>query len=232
MTSNERSAQCDGAMQDSALNINLQDSREVKQNLISTDIPIISKKTGLSLPSDLPIDSWRHIGEHISQISNASAWWLGDWLVFGHNKYPDRYKRAMADTSLDYGTLRNYAWIARRFAPERRRESLSFQHHVEVAALPEEEQEHWLDFAEKLNWSRNELRKQLRAGYEDDRSPLDKEAEINLRLRVAKGQIERWEKAAQQVGTNLVDWISATLEKALNGANGDRLPGTGKNEVS
>ncbi|MFF2331555.1 MULTISPECIES: LmbU family transcriptional regulator [unclassified Streptomyces] len=211
----------DGAGQGETLDVIVDDARGAKQNLLSADKSIISKKTGLTLPADLPLDSWRHLGEHISQISNASAWWLGDWLVFGHDKYPDRYKRAMVDTSLDYGTLRNYAWIARRFEPARRREALSFQHHVEVAALPEKEQEHWLDFAEKFSWSRNELRKQLRASYADDQPALDENPEINLRLRVAKDQIERWEKAAQRVGTDLVDWIAATLEKATrSGSSG------------
>ena len=41
---------------------------------------------------------------------------------------------------LDYQTLRNYAWVARRFAMSRRRDTLSFGHHAEVPALPEPEQ--------------------------------------------------------------------------------------------
>jgi hypothetical protein len=38
----------------------------------------------------------------------------------------------------------NYAWVARRFAMSRRRDTLSFGHHAEVAALPEPEQDFWL----------------------------------------------------------------------------------------
>ena len=49
---------------------------------------------------------------------------------------------------LDYQTLRNYAWVARRFPAGRRRAGVSFAHHAEVARLPEPEQDYWLRRAE------------------------------------------------------------------------------------
>jgi hypothetical protein len=42
----------------------------------------------------------------------------------------------------------NMAYVAGRFAPERRRAELSFSHHAEVAALAPDEQEEWLDRAQ------------------------------------------------------------------------------------
>jgi hypothetical protein len=44
----------------------------------------------------------------------------------------------------------------------RRRDKLSFQHHAEVAPLPEPDQDLWLNRAERLGWSLSELRRQLR----------------------------------------------------------------------
>ena len=109
----------------------------------------------------MPIGAWRNLGRQIFVISDSSAWWLGDWLIYGQSEYPDRYKHAIAETNLDYQTLRNYAWVARRFVPGRRREKVSFQHHAEVASFPEDEQDALLTLVELHGWSRNELRRQI-----------------------------------------------------------------------
>jgi hypothetical protein len=98
----------------------------------------------------------------IHLIGDSSQWWLADWLVYGQARFPDRYKQAVAETLLEYRTLRNYAVVARRVDMSRRRDKLSFQHHAEVAALPEPDQDLWLNRAERLGWSLSELRRQLR----------------------------------------------------------------------
>lgn len=167
----------------------------------------------LAFPKELSLEGWSIIGERILRVTNASSWWLGDWLVFGQENFPDRYRLAIDKTRLDYQTLRNYAWIARRFSPVRRRHALSFQHHVEVAALPEHEQDHWLELAENFGWSRNELRRQIRASTEVDESD-DRKQEVQLRLSVTKERIDHWEKAASEAGFELVEWIAAALEEA------------------
>ena len=80
-------------------------------------------------------------------VAGSCAWWIGDWLLFGQQAYGQRYKAAAEETGFDYQTLRNYAWVASRFELSRRRDSLSFQHHAEVCALSNEQQEAWLDLA-------------------------------------------------------------------------------------
>ena len=75
------------------------------------------------------------------------------WLVYGESQFKDRYEEAIRRTSLNYQTLRNYTWVARRFDLSRRRDNLSFGHHAEVAALDPPEQEFWLRKAEKYGWS-------------------------------------------------------------------------------
>ncbi|WP_229853128.1 LmbU family transcriptional regulator, partial [Streptomyces albospinus] len=151
-------------------------------------------RTSLSLPPRLELESWKEIGQKISRISDSSTWWLGDWLIYGRNRFPERYRRAIAETSLDYQTLRNYAWIARKFAVSRRRGALSFQHHAEVAALSEDEQDLWLGRAEEGNWSRNELRQRLKpaqAGTEAVPVAVD-----SIKLQISQDQKKRWEVAA------------------------------------
>lgn len=170
-------------------------------------------RTALSLPRDLGIDTWSSIGTKLLALSDSSAWWIGDWLVFGEEEYKDRYRRAMRDTNLHYQTLKNYAWIARKFEPARRRAGLTLQHHVEVAALPPQVQDHWLDLAENFRWSRNELRKQIR----DSEAPgeIEEVSELQLRFSLPRERIDRWVNAARHSNHNLVDWIASILDNAI-----------------
>ncbi|MGW0969385.1 LmbU family transcriptional regulator [Streptomyces sp. NPDC002516] len=123
------------------------------------------QKSGMVLPPNLPERSWERIGANLRELVNSSAWWLADWLLYGEATYGwRRYKEAIERTGLDYQTLRNYAWVARRFEHHRRRDSLSFAHHAEVTRLSPPEQDYWLRRAEQQKWSRNELRRAVRAG--------------------------------------------------------------------
>jgi hypothetical protein len=158
-------------------------------------------------------------------ISDSSAWWLGDWLIYGQTHYPDRYKRAVLETALDYQTLRNYAWIARKFTQSRRRDKLSFQHHAEVASLTQEEQDMWLTRAEAGGWSRNELRRQIRAG----RNGVVNGKDIALvRMDVVAERKDHWQKAAERSELGLREWIVATLDAAAVELAGEvELPDAG-----
>lgn len=127
-----------------------------------SSVKVQKKRTSLTFPRAVPLEAWISIGVEIFSITDASSWWLGDWLIYGQNRYPDRYKRAIEASSLHYKTLRNYAWVARKFDVSRRRDTLSMQHHAEVAALTEEEQELWLDRAEQEGWSVTELRRNIK----------------------------------------------------------------------
>jgi hypothetical protein len=184
-----------------------------KKVLLSADLEVFANQTSLSLPGQLPVDTWREIGDQIQLLSNSSAWWIGDWILYGQASYPDRYRNAMAETSLDYQTLRNYAWIARRFPPRRRRAKLSFQHHVEVASLPPSEQDHWLDLAERFSWSRNELRRQIRSSAEVDFDGSQSSV-IRLNLDLDTRRLASWRLAAKEQGSNLTDWMTRTLDQA------------------
>jgi hypothetical protein len=190
---------------------------------LSADRSAMTTRTSLSLPTSMSIDAWRNIGERISRISDASTWWLGDWIIYGQAKYPDRYKRAVDDTGLDYQTLRNYAWVARKFDPSRRRGKLSVQHHVEVAFLPEDEQDVWLDRAERFKWSRSTLRRYLRAAKldsaenasgEDSAGGAPGEKEIVLSLKVSSNRKKSWQEAAVRSARDLDEWITAALDTA------------------
>jgi hypothetical protein len=174
---------------------------------------------GLQLSAAIDFDAWAALGARMALMTSACAWCLGDWLVFGERAYGQRYKTALEATSLDYQTLRNYAWVARTFPLSRRRDRLSFQHHAEVAALPEPQQDLWLMRAERSRWSRNELRRQLRA-MRGLQQRLDGREAVVLRVPVTSDREQRWRRAAAARDERLADWLSRAADAAADSVLG------------
>ncbi|MFF2194123.1 LmbU family transcriptional regulator [Streptomyces sp. NPDC058157] len=178
-------------------------------------------KSGMTFSPAMPQRAWEEIGSQLRDLASSSAWWMGDWLLFGENAYSGRYREAVGRTGLDYQTLRNYAWVARRFEQDRRRDALSFAHHAEVARLARPEQDYWLRRAEEQRWSRNELRRQLRAGLAeqngaDAAEPAGEEA--TLRIALPKSDLDRLLETAAACGLSLNDWAAHVLQSAVVGA--------------
>jgi hypothetical protein len=119
--------------------------------------------SALSLPldPDLPYDRWATMGRALGLMDRAGRWWIGDWLNYGEQRYGERHAQALDDTGLAYGTLRNIAWVARRFPPSRRRDTPAWYMHAEGASLPPEQQDVWLDAAEAGHWTRQQLRESV-----------------------------------------------------------------------
>lgn len=170
-----------------------------------------STTTGVRFDPLLPFETWKELGGRLGLYANATSWWLGDWLAFGQMKYGRRYKEAIAATGLDYQTLRNYAVVSRRFTLCRRRDDLTFQHHADLCALPDEDQDRWLDRASGGHWSRNELRRRLRAA--DGHGVV---ADEIFRLAVAQAQAERWREAAQRTQCRFEAWAVRVLDDAAS----------------
>ncbi|MFF7934458.1 LmbU family transcriptional regulator [Streptomyces sp. NPDC007940] len=176
---------------------------------------VLTTKVGLHIPIGLSFEEWERAGRQLSGLLNSSSWWLGDWLVYGKDQYADRYDRGIRAAGLQYQTLRNYAWVSRRFELRRRRPALSFQHHAELASLPVEDQENWLDRAERMKWNTKQLRDAIRAERAGTPQPSSGVATTH-RLAVPDNRLQWWHKAAAQVGAELEDWVTATLDAAAN----------------
>jgi hypothetical protein len=172
---------------------------------------ILTTRVGLRFPDNLTYSSWERAGIQISRVVDAFAWCLGDWLVYGKRQFPDRYRIAVDAVGLDYQTLRNYASVARRVTMPRRRPTLSFQHHAEVAALTEPDQVHWLARAEESGWSRNQLRQRLN----DNRRGVPVPANTVIpAIRVGSDQAERWRAAANRSSHVFEKWVVMVLDHA------------------
>lgn len=192
---------------------------------------VVVPTVGLRFPARLPFEAWVAVGSQLSAVATSSAWCLGDWLAYGQDAYRNRYQKAVEDTGLDYQTLRNYVWVARRFELSRRWETLSFGHHAEVASLPEPEQDFWLRKAEELAWSTGRLRQQVRASMaertqqrelepasgpgacamgqaEDARQP------VTIRIRLTAEQARFCQMAADKQGLTVPTWAVQVLGHA------------------
>jgi hypothetical protein len=151
-------------------------------------------RNGLRLPHRISFDKWVGIGRHLC------------------------YREAIDQTSLDYQTLRNYAWVARKFPMSRRRGKLSFAHHAEVTALPEPEQDFWLRKAEELDWTVKQLRLEVRTSLQerssDDNSQLGAESghsTVTLKVAIPVDHLEACRTAASRQGLNVDEWAGQVL---------------------
>lgn len=193
-------------------------------------------KTAMVFSQDISEQSWERIGTGLRELVNSSAWWLADWLIFGEAAYScRRYREAIDRTGLDYQTLRNYAWVARRFEHHRRRVDLSFAHHAEVARLSPPEQDYWLRKADQHKWSRNELRRALRASLAEQLDTSDAAGSTGERRQVSQlpepagaderqrqvatltielstGQLDKYSKVAAAHGLPVEKWVTQILD--------------------
>ncbi|MFH8881643.1 LmbU family transcriptional regulator [Streptomyces californicus] len=174
---------------------------------------VLATRVGLRIPAGLEYEVWERAGQRIARVADSSAWCLGDWIIYGETRYTDRYRRAVKAAGLDYQTIRNYAWVARRFDHGRRRSALSFQHHAEVAAMEPEQQDYWLDQAKRFGWSRNELRRNIRAARQGKAGPAAV-PETLPRIKASPERLQRWRLAAERSGSTLEEWIAARLDAA------------------
>ena len=160
---------------------------------------------------------WVTVGKRLASVSSASTWALGDWLLFGERTFGHRYRAALEVTNLDYQTLRNYAWVAGRFAPTRRCATLSFQHHAEVAAMPDVEQDIWLQRAVKGAGRATSCGAGSSATAKASRrSPA--RTPVVVRVELTPEDERRWKLAAENTGIGLLDWLRTVANAAADEA--------------
>jgi hypothetical protein len=174
-----------------------------------------SSPTGMRFDPVMTLDTWKSVGRRIAMHSDASCWWLGDWLAFGRKNYGRRYKEGVALTGLEYQTLRNYTVVARAFEWSRRRDNLSFQHHAEVCSLSHEDQEYWLELSARNGWSKSELRRQLRARTTKPARPSPSPA---LHLVLESNRDSLWREAAERSSCPFPVWVMSVLDEAATAA--------------
>jgi hypothetical protein len=116
-----------------------------------------------------PEKLWIARGLRLSRSARSIMWQLGDWW----NNPPEGTNRVevVASTKwergggLNHGTCRTAGWVAERWPVSSRLDTLTFEHHAAVAALPDAQAVPLLEWAGREGKTREELRtrvKQLR----------------------------------------------------------------------
>ncbi len=116
---------------------------------------------GIIVTGEPDYDEWSAATSWAQKVEKHSPWWVVDLIKFGEAKFGEKYTQAIEVTGKAAGTLMNSVWVGEKIPIERRHEKLSFAHHQEVAALPPEEQDQWLDKAEIEDLSSKQLRQHI-----------------------------------------------------------------------
>lgn len=140
---------------------------EVISETESLDLILTSEQfrfvpTGLVVIGEPDFETWEQVGQQLSYIEGAVHWWIGDWLNYGEDRWGEMYSQALKATEFEYQTLRDDKWVAAQVELSLRKDNLSFSHHKEVAHLPPDAQERWLNKAEQEGLSVRELRRGVR----------------------------------------------------------------------
>lgn len=129
---------------------------------------------GLQFDGELTRDEWNQLGVQIGRVGKSIGFIIGDWLNYAERQWGETYADAIELTGLDYGTLANFAYVAKRVGFSSRNEKLDFAHHMVVAKLKDpDDQREWLANAERNNMSVRRLRKSVAAGRIVSQEELD-----------------------------------------------------------
>jgi len=144
---------------------------------------------GLALPPGLTFEDYEDVGRHLmwlqSRIEEAHdtiLWMIADWLQYGEFTYGEKFAQAANIFGRSEKRLQNLQWVGRAFPETRRRASLSFEHHAEVAGCELDEQNRLLDLAEKEELNTGDLRRLRRKdadgeyAVQEAKSALDRAA--------------------------------------------------------
>ena len=170
---------------------------------------IVLRRDGLEITTDLPFNEWRRLMELLLETNDRALWSIGDARLYGE-RYGKEYAEALDELDARSRALPTGMRVARSFSADRRRQ-LSFEMHEVVAGLEEDEQERWLDDAERQGWSR----RQLQFSYIDSiaRAPVPA---ISVK---AIGELHTLcVRAAEAKGMDPKEWALQVLERAAREA--------------
>lgn len=116
--------------------------------------------TGLSIKDGIEFAQWEAIGHELGNVNQGLLWWIGDWLNYGERTYGETYAQAMDATGKSYATVKQAAYMAKKFPPETRREGLTFSHYGVIAGMDDKQSQPLLQKAEKQEWTVSQLKEE------------------------------------------------------------------------
>lgn len=139
--------------------------------------------TAYVAPPTLTFEQWTEDFNRVGLVTRGIKWIAADLLLVAEERFENQSEQFFDALGYSQHTLENIRWVAKRFPPSRRRETLSFSHYEKVASkkFTDEEQDEWLDQAVDGRWSVDELEaaiKEARGIKETDRVSLVEENPI------------------------------------------------------
>lgn len=117
--------------------------------------------TNLTFKRDVSKEEWMDVFKALKQVEGCVQFWIGDCLAYRQQKW-GMYDDIAEETGMEIRTLREYKQIAENIKSGARAPELSYSHHREVASLPPEKQELFLNKAVEDKLSVRELRSEIR----------------------------------------------------------------------
>ena len=113
--------------------------------VVSSSSALVSyEESHYKLSEDIDYETWEKQGAILQSVHRSINWWIGDWILFGEKKFPEKCSQGVFITGKSEPTLRNCAWVCSIFPPEERVYSdLTFTHYLEVAGIKGKEERHW-----------------------------------------------------------------------------------------
>jgi hypothetical protein len=136
-------------------------------------VPVKFTTVAAIVPANISFANWERTWAAVGGVRESSKWWQGDLLLVGESKYKEKYAQALDQSSAEYGTLRNIAYVAGKFTPERRRPELTWSHHQAAAGVPSEVADNILGQAEEADWSVAQVRMAVREWKEEQDNAKD-----------------------------------------------------------
>ena len=117
----------------------------------------------LELPPDMSFEAWDEQLRDAIRRQEGINWRLGRLLVYGENRYGDKYKAAVAATGLSYQTIADLKWVAGKYEPSDQSENLDWSLHRALASLPKEVRQPLMRQAEEEDWTCDQAKRHVRA---------------------------------------------------------------------
>lgn len=171
-------------------------------------------RSSLSLRPGLGFEEWGRIGQFLTAFESISQWLLGDWLNFGKHAYGRKYSQALDESQGK--TWRNYAWVASRFEPSRRRDNLPWSVHAELANIQDaEERYRLLQSAAEHNWTVRDAREAISARIEAEQAdaPTTTRREAKARRRRRRGNTIGIFRSPQEIA-NLLTMLTFDVRRS------------------
>jgi len=180
--------------------------------------PFWATTCGLQILGDASLEECAEYLSGLVLVERTVHWLIGDLLLEMEARFGEDYAQAVYVTGFSEQTLRNDVWVCKSIPASRRRESVPFGVHAEVAALPPEEQTRLLDTAERNDYSCREMRAARMMTQDPEEEAVNARVlvgEIRSRLEVLLEMMETpsLRQALRTIASMLADFAESLKEE-------------------